>query len=86
MREYKIITKTLEQKELIKETCDKCQKEINIDSFNAYNSNWFELITGTNYPGAYSPEKYKMDLCEDCSMDLIELLKANGFNVQYEEE
>ena len=85
MKEYKIITKTVEQKEVIKETCDKCEQQIKSYAFDNYNSEWFEFSVGACYPESTNGVKYFMDLCEECSIKLTQLLKQNGFNIQEKE-
>jgi len=63
-------------------TCDKCGKEIKKETYNAYNEDWFEIKEGHIYPEGGCFSGYKMELCEDCSHELVEILKFNGFNIQ----
>lgn len=71
-----------------KEICDKCDKEIIGEGYHdAYVSNWFKVVNGYVYANdgfSFSGEKYNMDLCLDCSMELVENLKILGYKIQNE--
>jgi len=60
--------------------CDKCNEKIKKDTYEQFKC---ELIheTGTNYPEGGSGEKQEMELCQKCAVELIELLKTNGYRI-----
>jgi hypothetical protein len=67
--------------------CDKCGKKIVSEKFgDVYEDSWFEFKTGESYGAdGGSGDLYKIDLCEECSLDLIKLMKENGYKVRGEE-
>lgn len=78
-REYKSI-----QKYISGCLCDKCNNQINIDRYNAFEFN-LECKTGNQYPEGGSGDKFELDLCEKCIDDFKKLLIDNGYRVQESE-
>ena len=64
--------------------CDKCGKKINTDPYDAFECK-FIRETGSNYPESGSGEKEMLDLCQDCSIKIVDLLKVNGYKVHLKE-
>jgi hypothetical protein len=61
--------------------CDKCKEEIEEENGSAFNM-VFEITTGESYPYAGFGDRYEMDLCKKCSLELVDKLKAQGYRVQ----
>lgn len=61
--------------------CDKCNEKIitedNYDSFECE----FIHKTGSSYPEGGSGEKQEMELCQKCAVELVVLLRENGYRV-----
>jgi hypothetical protein len=64
--------------------CDKCGQKIHTNYYDAFNFK-FSRRTGTEYPEGGSGEEETLDLCQDCSIKIVHLLKVNGYNVQFKE-
>ena len=65
--------------------CDKCGKRIKTkDSFDAFECE-FIYKTGSNYPEGGDGDKLSLDLCQECGLKAIKILKDNGFKVQENE-
>lgn len=66
--------------------CDKCGNKIESEycSYNAFEDDWFEMRTGKSYPDSGDITHYEMDLCEKCSLELLDNLKVLGYNVREE--
>jgi hypothetical protein len=60
--------------------CDKCNQKIEHENYNAFECNFIHK-TGSNYPSGGSGEKKEMDLCEECAVELVTLLRTNGYRV-----
>ena len=61
------------------EVCDKCGKRIERDvPFDAFNSS-FIYETGDSFPEGRFTESQQLDLCQDCGIIAMNLLKENGF-------
>lgn len=60
--------------------CDKCEKEIKTDNFDAFSCE-LKYRTGKDFPEGSTGELTRMELCEDCADDLIELLKKHNYKV-----
>jgi uncharacterized protein with PIN domain len=60
--------------------CDKCNEKIKTDRYEAFKC---ELIhkTGSSYPDGGIGEKQKMELCQECAVELVNLLRTNGYRV-----
>lgn len=61
-------------------TCDKCGKEIKVDSYDGFECK-LEYKEGTRFPEGTDLEIKSVELCQDCTVDLLELLKNNGYNI-----
>ena len=61
--------------------CDKCDKKI--VKTNWYDAFKFEFIhkTGDEFPEGGSGDVQTMELCQECAVDLVELLRENGYRV-----
>lgn len=61
--------------------CDKCNCKIEKEgSFDAFECE-FTHKTGSSYPEGGSGEKQEMELCQKCAVELVELLRLNGYRV-----
>lgn len=61
--------------------CDKCNEKIKKeDSYDAFECE-FIYKTGSSYPEGGSGEKQEMELCQKCAVELVALLKTNGYRV-----
>ena len=84
MKIYKtvVIPERIEKK-LVYELCDKCDKEIKNCSFFNNQKGWFNIEIN-KYKKDSSPTslKYKMDLCEKCSLELLQNLKSLGYKIE----
>ncbi len=76
MKHYGI--KNIEHEFVAETTCDKCGEKITIDRFDAFE---FELKykTGNIYPDSGWGEETTLDLCDDCSKKLLDLINEHGF-------
>jgi hypothetical protein len=84
MNKYRIVTK--EHKELIETTCDKCGNIILQSSHSVYDPSWFSMQKGQSFGEDGGDGKYyKLDLCELCTNNLIQLLRDNQYNVLEED-
>lgn len=79
--DYKEETITRVTQTLVKTTCDKCGQEIIHENFSIFDSEWFEARFGMCYPEGGAGTSYTMDLCENCSLEMINLLKNHGYKV-----
>lgn len=64
--------------------CDKCNEKIVKDAYDAFDFT-FEHKTGTSYPEGGSGEQDEMDLCDKCSKELVEFLRAKGYRITTKE-
>ena len=60
--------------------CDKCNEEIKTDNYDAFECSLIHK-TGSVYPEGGSGEKQEMELCQKCAIDLVALLRENGYRV-----
>lgn len=81
VKKSKKILKEVEEIVSIHYLCDKCKNEILNDRFDAFEFD-FELRTGESFPEFGNGERYNVDINQHCTLDLIELMKKNGINVQ----
>jgi hypothetical protein len=60
--------------------CDKCGKKIQAGRYDAFE---FKFVhkTGSSYPEGGSGEQQDMDLCPECAVECVALLRANGYRV-----
>jgi len=61
--------------------CDKCNGKI--EKENSYDVFECDFIhrTGSSFPEGGSGEKQEMDLCQKCAVELVALLRENGYRV-----
>jgi hypothetical protein len=65
--------------------CDKCDKKINVEAFDVFKSN-LTIETGSRWPdGSGCGDIESLDLCQECSIELTNLLKTNGYKIQHKE-
>ena len=63
--------------------CDKCGKSVEFNPYKShYDYDWFEMTTGHGSPDGGSGLHYTTDLCESCALELIDLLKSNGYYIR----
>jgi hypothetical protein len=60
--------------------CDKCNEKIKTGRYNAFKCEFIHK-TGSSYPEGGSGEKQEMELCQNCAVKLVDLLRANGYRV-----
>jgi hypothetical protein len=61
--------------------CDKCNCEIKKDDiYDAFECKVLHR-TGEKYPEGWNGEKQEVELCQKCAVDLIELLRLNGYRI-----
>jgi hypothetical protein len=60
--------------------CDKCNKKITKQNYDAFECD-FTHKTGDSYPDGGSGDLQEMELCQQCAVELVELLKQNGYRV-----
>ena len=65
-----------------KTTCDKCGCEVSNGTFRV-NEIELSYLIGDSYPEGMFADSYKIDLCEPCGKQMIELLKDNGYKIQH---
>jgi hypothetical protein len=86
MKKTQKMIKQVESENVLEIICDKCGKPIKSEMGSAYKSDWFMMTTGDYFGSDCWQGMHRvMDLCEDCSNELIELLKKNGYNIRDEE-
>lgn len=84
MREYKTYKKEI--KYVSKTICDKCNNEIVSDSsFDRFECT-IQRVTGEVFPEGGFTETESVDLCQDCSIYLFDLLKKEGINIHKEDD
>ena len=61
--------------------CDKCNEEIEReDSYDAFICEFIHK-TGMSYQEGGGGEKQEMELCQKCAVELVALLRQNGYRV-----
>lgn len=87
MEIYKtVVVPEKKQTILEKILCDKCDGVIVNNSFSDYESYWFNIYNGTYHSnGTFLGSKYKMDLCLNCSLELVDNLEKLGYKIQKSE-
>lgn len=61
--------------------CDKCNEKIGLeDIYDAFDFCLYHK-TGTSYPEGGSGQKQEVELCKKCSVELMALLKTNGYRI-----
>jgi hypothetical protein len=65
--------------------CDKCNEKIKKeDSYDDFKCE-FVRQTGSSYPEGGSLEKQEMQMCQKCAVELVSLLRANGYRINESE-
>lgn len=83
-----IVTKT--EKKLIDVTvenyslCDKCNEEIIVHGYDAFECE-LKYKIGTSYPDGGNSEDKEMELCQKCAINLFQLLKENNYRITEKE-
>lgn len=83
MKHYKTALEKVER--VVKETCDKCDKEITGGFGGDYYEFDLERRQGISYPDYQDYEVETIDLCQDCSRKMIDDLVALGYKFQKRE-
>jgi NMD protein affecting ribosome stability and mRNA decay len=60
--------------------CDKCNEKIKTGSYDSFECEFIHK-TGSSYPEGGSGEQQEMELCQKCAVELVDLLRANGYRV-----
>jgi len=61
--------------------CDKCNQKIEKeDCYDAFKCEFIHK-TGSSYPEGGYGEKQEMELCQKCAIELVTLLRTNGYRV-----
>lgn len=84
MKTYIVKERTVVKKTHDKTFCDKCNAEINIDQYDAFECD-ITLKTGSQYPEGGSGDRAEIDLCPHCSESLFKSLEADGYRINIEE-
>lgn len=88
MRTYKTKEVTKTERAVDQIHCDKCGKDVTTEyrrgGNNAYDIGWFECRFGYRAQEFGDGHTAKMDLCENCSKELLDLLRDNGFAISIE--
>jgi hypothetical protein len=82
MKRYIETQKTETYRKELPPICDKCGAVIHEGSYNAFNSECLEIKIGDSFPEGGSYILYTLVFCKDDALNLIDLLKASGYNVQ----
>lgn len=84
MEVIKKVKKWEEYDRVDKVVCDKCNLDIEEEGFEVYE---FELSrrSGTAYPDCVDHETESIDLCQKCSAELFQKLRAEGYRVNVKE-
>ncbi len=75
--------KELQQVEVVTKVdiiCDKCNEKVEKSNYDAFRFD-FEVRFGESYPEGVWGDKHEMDLCQDCTDDLLKLLENNGYRI-----
>jgi len=81
--------KILEKRKVFKEVeeiidsydvCDKCNLRISIDLYETFESE-LKIKFGTDCPEGGDGDIKSMNLCQNCSLELLELLKNNNYRI-----
>jgi len=60
--------------------CDKCNCRIEEKDYDAFKSS-FIYETGDRYPDSAYLNTKSIDLCKECGVELMELLKSKGYRI-----
>lgn len=64
--------------------CDKCNTKIYVDVYETFECE-FKYKIGNSYPASGDGILQEMDLCQKCAVDLVSLLKENGYRINHSE-
>ena len=64
--------------------CDKCNQEIETENYEDFQCDVIHR-SGNRYPDSSYGTTEKVELCQKCAIDLIILLKENGYRVEKSE-
>lgn len=86
--EVRVTEKVVKEVEVTKDLydeCDKCKCRIKTGSFDAFECS-FKYQEGDVYPeGCGSIDETTMELCQKCGEELVEILKALGYRLNFRE-
>jgi hypothetical protein len=60
--------------------CDKCNEKIVVGCYDAFECEFIHK-TGAIYPEGGNGEKQEMELCQKCAVELVDLLRKNGYRI-----
>jgi hypothetical protein len=75
-KQTKIVDVTIENYKL----CDKCNEKIETHCHDAFECK-LTHTNGSIYPTGGGGERQEMDLCQKCSIELVDFLRENGYRV-----
>lgn len=64
--------------------CDKCNSKIKTSTFDAFECEFIHK-TGNSFPEGGSGNKQEMELCQQCAVELVDLLIENGYRINESE-
>jgi len=64
--------------------CDKCNKKISNNPYDAFEFK-LEYRKGVAFPEGSGGEKGEMEICNECANDCVKLLEDNGYRINYDE-
>lgn len=83
--EVRITERVVKEVEVTKDfydECDKCKSRIKLGSFDAFECN-FKYQEGDVYPEGGCINETTMELCQECSKELIRTLKSLGYRLNF---
>jgi hypothetical protein len=84
MKHFKTVTETRQRLDYV--TCDKCGAGADTcESYGVYDPHWFSFRDGKRYPEGGEWKTYEMDLCKNCALTLIVLLKRFAYQIREED-
>lgn len=84
IKETKKVIKEVEEIVHNYEQCDKSKQKIKVSTFDAFECR-LDINVGNRYPEGGNYVNTSMDLCQNCSQELIELLQINGYRLNEED-
>jgi hypothetical protein len=60
--------------------CDKCNEKIKKGCYDAFECKFIHKTGSSNLEGGIG-EKQEMELCQKCAVELVALLRTNGYRV-----
>jgi len=82
MKKYELKERKIVEKTLSEVICNKCGEKIFIEIYNVFDCNILNIRTGDNYPEGGSGDEFTMELCENCTQDMMKLLQENGYHIE----